>query len=772
MPTATPQTLYDKIFSSHIVYTPPSSASASSDNEPAAENPAHLIYIDRHLVHEVTSPQAFASLRLTSRPVRRVDCTLATLDHNIPTTPRPKTSYTVDSFIEERDSKVQCMELEKNVKEFGVTYFGLKDKRQGIVHVIGPEQGFTLPGTTVVCGDSHTSTHGAFGALAFGIGTSEVEHVLATQTLPQQKSKNMLVRVSNLLHPGVTSKDLILHIIGKIGTAGGTGSVIEFAGEGVEALSMEARMSMCNMAIEAGARAGMVGPDEKTFEYLKGRPLAPKGEMWEKACAYWKSLRSDPGAKFDVVVEIDARDVEPTVTWGTSPEDVVGISGSVPDPEKCEDPVKKKGMLRALEYMGLTAGTKMVDVKVDKVFIGSCTNSRIEDLRAAAAIAYNRKVAPNVHAMIVPGSGLVKTQAEAEGLHTIFLNAGFEWREPGCSMCLGMNPDQLSPFQRCASTSNRNFEGRQGDRGRTHLMSPGMAAAAAVSGKLVDVRTLEVMWKPEVVAAKREVEVESFNVGEAPAADASASASKSDTVRPSSPTKKKPAGILPFTTLESIPAPLEIPNVDTDMLIPKQFLKTIQRTGLGKSLFYALRYLPPAHPTSEPTYVENPAFVLNTAPYRTSQILVAGPNFGCGSSREHAPWALLDFGIRCVISESYADIFYNNCFKNGILPLTLSKTEVSDVMEHGKKGGKVRVDLGAQTVELVGGVGRVVLFKFEIDAGRKRCLMEGLDEIGVTLEKEREISAFEERRRKEWPWLEVGGVGGRVEVGAKRKVDW
>ena len=399
----------------------------------------------------------------------------------------------IETFVEEEDSRVQCITLEDNVRDFGITYFGLGDKRQGIVHIIGPEQGFTLPGTTVVCGDSHTSTHGAFGSLAFGIGTSEVEHVLATQTLITKRSKNMRIKVDGDLSPGVSSKDIILHAIGKIGTAGGTGAVIEFCGSAIEGLSMEARMSICNMSIEGGARAGMVAPDETTFEYLKGRPLAPVygSEQWNKAVAYWKSLKSDPGAKYDIDVFIDAADITPTVTWGTSPEDVVPITGKVPDPETFATEEKKDAGRRMLEYMGLTANTPMEEIVVDKVFIGSCTNARIEDLRAAALVVKGKKVAQNIkRAMIVPGSGLVKTQAEAEGLDKIFLDAGFEWREAGCSMCLGMNPDILAPKERCASTSNRNFEGRQGAGGRTHLMSPVMAAAAAIVGKLADVRKL------------------------------------------------------------------------------------------------------------------------------------------------------------------------------------------------------------------------------------------------------------------------------------------
>jgi 3-isopropylmalate/(R)-2-methylmalate dehydratase large subunit len=464
-----PRTLFDKIWDSHVVDT--------------QEDGTCLLYIDRHLVHEVTSPQAFEGLRAAGRKVHRPDATTAVADHNVPTTDRSK-------GIAEPQSRLQVETLEKNCRDFGLTYFGMDDIRQGIVHIIGPEQGLTLPGTTIVCGDSHTATHGAFGALAFGIGTSEVEHVLATQTLIQRPAKNMRITVDGDLPKGVTAKDMILAIIGKIGTAGGTGHVIEYAGSAVRALSMDGRMTMCNMSIEGGARAGLVAPDETTFAYIKGRSYAPKGAAWEAALAYWKTLPSDPGAKYDKEVTLKAADIVPQVTWGTSPEDVLPITGSVPNPAEVADEAKRAAMTRSLEYMGLKPGTRLADVKVDKVFIGSCTNARIEDLRAAAAIAKGRKVASSVQALVVPGSGLVKHQAEEEGLDKIFIAAGFEWREPGCSMCLAMNADKLKPGERCASTSNRNFEGRQGTGGRTHLVSPQMAAAAAVSGRLADVREL------------------------------------------------------------------------------------------------------------------------------------------------------------------------------------------------------------------------------------------------------------------------------------------
>ncbi|HTY67515.1 MAG TPA: 3-isopropylmalate dehydratase large subunit [Alphaproteobacteria bacterium] len=464
-----PRTLFDKIWDSHVVDT--------------QEDGTCLLYIDRHLVHEVTSPQAFEGLRATGRKVHRPDATTAVADHNVPTTDRSK-------GIAEPQSRLQVETLEKNCRDFGLTYFGMDDIRQGIVHIIGPEQGLTLPGTTIVCGDSHTATHGAFGALAFGIGTSEVEHVLATQTLIQRPAKNMRITVDGDLPKGVTAKDMILAIIGKIGTAGGTGHVIEYAGSAVRALSMDGRMTMCNMSIEGGARAGLVAPDETTFAYIKGRPYAPKGAVWEAALAYWKTLPSDPGARYDKEVTLKAADIVPQVTWGTSPEDVLPITGVVPNPADVADEAKRAAMTRSLEYMGLKPGTRLADVTVDKVFIGSCTNGRIEDLRAAAAIAKGRKVAGTVQALVVPGSGLVKHQAEQEGLDKIFIAAGFEWREPGCSMCLAMNADKLKPGERCASTSNRNFEGRQGTGGRTHLVSPQMAAAAAVSGRLADVREL------------------------------------------------------------------------------------------------------------------------------------------------------------------------------------------------------------------------------------------------------------------------------------------
>jgi 3-isopropylmalate/(R)-2-methylmalate dehydratase large subunit len=462
-----PYTIYDKIWNEHLVHQ--------------QEDGTSLLFVDRHLIHEVTSPQAFEGLRNSNRKVRQPKLTLAVADHNVPTTDRSK-------GISDQESKIQVDTLDANCKEFGIKIFGMNDKRQGIVHIIGPEQGFTQPGTIIVCGDSHTATHGAFGALAFGIGTSEVEHVLATQTLVQKKSKNFRINVNGNLPIGVTAKDVILQIIGKIGTAGGTGYVIEYAGNLISSLSVENRMTICNMTIEGGARAGLIQPDQKVFNYLKDKPMSPKNENWEKALEYWNNLKSDEGAHFDKEINLEGRDIKPMVTWGTSPQDVVTIDGKVPNPKNETDPDKKSSIERSLKYMGLNSDIPVQDIKIDKVFIGSCTNGRIEDLREAAKILKDKKIAKHVNAMVVPGSGLVKEKAEQEGLDKIFIKSGFEWREPGCSMCLAMNADKLKPGERCASTSNRNFEGRQGRGGRTHLVSPGMAAAAAISGNLDDVR--------------------------------------------------------------------------------------------------------------------------------------------------------------------------------------------------------------------------------------------------------------------------------------------
>ena len=701
MSAAAPKTMLDKIWESHVV-------DSSEGNT--------LIYVDRHLVHEVTSPQAFEGLRTAGRRVRRPDCTLVTVDHNVPTSDR-SSFKAVESFIKESDSRTQVMALEENVKEFDLvsgarrvspapplpslpfpspapplasprlpflplmlfssvffqTYYAMDDARQGIVHIIGPEQGFTVPGTVIVCGDSHTATHGAFGSLAFGIGTSEVEHVLATQTLVQSKAKSMRVTVEGKLQPGVTSKDVVLAIIGVIGTAGGNGHVIEFAGSAIASLSMEARMSVCNMAIEGGARAGMIAPDAITFEYLKGRPMAPKGKVWDQAVAYWKTLVSDPGAVYDKEVTLKAEDIAPTVTWGTSPQDVAPITGTVPNPDAAADPARGSSMARSLQYMGLQPGTPLDGLKVDKVFVGSCTNARIEDIRAVAAVAKGRKVASTVYAMVVPGSGLVKAQAEAEGLDTILKEAGFDWREPGCSMCLAMNPDKLEPGERCASTSNRNFEGRQGVGGRTHLVSPAMAAAAAVTGTLTDVRKLSLSELPppkpsvfaELIAAMEKTRPAPIKSTTSAATAASAGSTSASSAAACDPTKQ-------FVRLEGIAAKLDIQNIDTDMIIPGRFLKTIKRSGLGVHAFSALRY--------NEDGTEKPDFVLNKPAYRQASILVAADNFGCGSSREHAPWALRDLGVRCVISTSFADIFYNNCFKNGMLPIVVTRPQLDALM--------------------------------------------------------------------------------------------
>ena len=670
----------------------------------------------------------------------------------------------------------------------------MTDKRQGIVHVIGPEQGFTLPGKTICCGDSHTSTHGAFGALAWGIGTSEVEHVLATQTLLVRKSKNMRVTVSGSLPEGVTSKDIMLHIIRTIGTAGGTGCVIEFSGSAIKSLSMEARMSLCNMSIEGGARAGIIAPDQTTFEYVKDRPLTPKGEEWDMALKYWKSLQTDPDAKFDKEVVIDAADIAPTVTWGTSPEDAVPVTGKVPSPDDYANPGKKAGVLRSLEYMGLEAGTPIQSIKIDKVFIGSCTNSRIEDLRSASQIAKGRKVAPHIYAMVVPGSGLVKDQAETEGLDKIFKEAGFDWREPGCSMCLGMNPDILAPQERCASTSNRNFEGRQGAGGRTHLMSPAMAAAAAIKGKIADVRefTKKIDFSGPTKAkdyALRAAHNPVLDVSSLPEDRSSQSATptepsdealvdeRTDTPAQGSQTGVRTTvaansgGMTSFTILTGIAAPMEMSNVDTDRIIPKQFLKSIKRTGYGDALFFPIRYDPE---TKQP----NPDFILNQPPYDKAEILVVmGENFGCGSSREHAPWALRDFGITCILAESFADIFYNNCFKNGMLPIILTRDLLENLGEDAKAKKEITIDLENEVVIRPSGEKT----PFEIDPFRKYCLINGLDDIGLTMKKEDKIAAFEKFRSEKFPWLDGPGyipeTGDRTAVniggtGVRKGTDW
>ena len=580
----------------------------------------------------------------------------------------------------------------------------------------------------------------------------------------------MKIEVNGSPPLGVGSKDVILHIIGVIGTAGGTGSVIEFCGSTIRGLSMEARMSICNMSIEAGARAGMVAPDDITFQYLKGRPLAPRvdSDEWKKALRYWSSLKTDDGATFDKEVFINAREIVPTVSWGTSPQDVVPITSVVPDPESFSTQTKKDSARRALEYMGLTPGTRMEDIELDKIFIGSCTNARIEDLRAAAHILRGRKIAKNLkRAMVVPGSGLVKRQAEAEGLDKIFVDAGFEWREAGCSMCLGMNPDILSPRERCASTSNRNFEGRQGAGGRTHLMSPAMAAAAAIVGKLTDLRRLtdhEVV--PPKSASKLAVDSE-FSEAEAETDADDDSDRLFDVPGDTQPhgdikTPKTSAGLPKFTVIKGIAAPLERSNVDTDAIIPKQFLKTIKRTGLGSALFHALRY--------DNEGSENPDFVLNVEPYRHARILVVtGANFGCGSSREHAPWALLDFGILCIIAPSYADIFFNNTFKNGMLPIVISdQSTLLKIAEEARAGREIEIDLVQQRINSEKGT---KLADFEVEEFRKHCLVNGLDDISLTMMMEENIKEFESQRTKNTPWLDGSGYLRRGVEGGALKVE-
>lgn len=562
----------------------------------------------------------------------------------------------------------------------------------------------------------------------------------------------MRIQVDGQLAPGVTSKDIVLHVIGIIGTAGGTGAVIEFCGSAIRELSMEARMSICNMSIEGGARAGMIAPDEITFEYLKGRPLAPKVDSpeWKKAIKYWSSLRSDEGAQYDIDVFIDAKDIIPTISWGTSPQDVIPITGSVPGPDDFSDPEKKASAVRALEYMGLTAGTPMQDVEVDKVFIGSCTNSRIEDLRAAARVADGKKVAANIkRAMVVPGSGLVKQQAESEGLDKVFTDAGFEWREAGCSMCLGMNPDVLSPEERCASTSNRNFEGRQGARGRTHLMSPAMAAAAAVVGRLADVRSLT-STSPTLHKAAPVVDVhpEVEDITTEEELDQILDNPEDSQPHTNSHSPKTAAGLPKFETLKGIAAPLDRANVDTDAIIPKQFLKTIKRTGLGSALFYPIRY--------NLDDSEKEDFVLNQEPYRKSKILVVtGPNFGCGSSREHAPWALLDFGIKCIIAPSFADIFFNNTFKNGMLPIAIPDEDtIQKLASEARAGKELEVDLINQQINDAEGN---KLASFDVEEFRKHCLVNGLDDVGLTMQMGDKIKKFEGKRTLETPWLDGTG---------------
>lgn len=729
-------TLYDKIYQQHLV---------DPDNKAAP-----LQYVDAHLIFEVPTAQAFDSLRKNSRPVRRTDLTLATVDHNVPTNNRSKYRNAA-TFVKEPAARTQITLLERNITEYKIKYFGMSDRRQGIVHVVGPEQGLTLPGSVIFCGDSHTPTHGAVGALALSGGTSDIEHVLASQTVLQKKYKNFRVCVEGELGPGVYSKDIILHLLGKIGTAGATGCIIEFSGSTIWNLSMEARMVLCNMSIEGGARSGLVAPDDVTFEYLRGRPLVPHGDDWEKALVYWKTLHSDDDAHWDFTVEIDAAEIVPSITWGTSPDDVIPITGKIPDPADYDgtNPFKAAAIRRALKYMDLKPNMLAVDIKINRVFIGSCTNSRIEDLRAAARVAKGRKVAESVHAMVVPGSGLVKQQAEKEGLDVIFKEAGFDWREAGCSMCLAMNPDVLSPGERCASTTNRNFEGRQGVGGRTHLLSPVMAVAAAIKGHMADVREF-------LNAENGSIKVTQLTLGGelvrsyGPVKEA-ISVSTSDFVddaianRPTEHAKTSVDGIPKFDVVSSVAAPFDMQNINTDLIIPGEYLKTITRTGLGSNLFRDLRY-------NTKTHKEIPEFILNQPPYRKSQILVCtGENFGCGSSREHAVWSLVDFGFRCVIAPSFASIFFNNSGKNGLLAVAVDDAEALEkIHADGVANREIRVDLPNQ--EIRDSEGRLIAM-FDVDPYTKHCLINGLDDISNTLASEEKIYAFETEQKATFPWL-------------------
>ncbi|KAH8797954.1 3-isopropylmalate dehydratase, partial [Xylogone sp. PMI_703] len=729
-------TLYDKIYQQHLV---------DPDNKLAP-----LQYVDAHLIFEVPTAQAFDNLKKNSRPVRRTDLTLATVDHNVPTDDRSQYRDAA-SFVKEPAARTQITLLEKNVAEHGIKYFGMSDRRQGIVHVVGPEQGLTLPGSVIFCGDSHTPTHGAVGALALSGGTSDIEHVLATQTVLQKKYKNFRVRVEGQLGPAVYSKDIILHLLGKIGMAGATGSVIEFCGSTIRNLSMEARMVLCNMSIEAGARSGLVAPDNVTYDYLKDRPLVPSGDDWDKALIYWKTLYSDEDAHWDCSVDIDAADVVPSITWGTSPDDVIPISGMTPDPVNYDqiNPFKAAAIRRSLEYMGLKPNTRAVDIKIDRVFIGSCTNSRIEDLRAAARVAKGRRVAETVYAMVVPGSGLVRQQAEEEGLDVIFKESGFDWREPGCSMCLAMNGDVLAPGERCASTTNRNFEGRQGAGGRTHLLSPSMAAAAAISGHMVDVRDFLGTENGSIEVTNQTLsgnKVKSY--GPIKTASPLGSPIVTDEAvanRPQEHSKKSVGDIPKFDVLSSIPAPFDMQNINTDLIIPGDFLKTTKRSGLGPNLFRDLRY-------TTRKGEENPEFILNQDPYRKSQILICtGENFGCGSSREHAVWSLSDFGFRCIIAPSIASIFFNNCGKNGVLAIALDDAEaLKKIHVAGVTQRSVEVDLHNQEIRYGGGD---IISKFDVDPYTKHCLINGLDDIDNTLVNEEKIYAFENKQKAKFPWL-------------------
>ncbi|TAQ84207.1 hypothetical protein B7494_g7465 [Chlorociboria aeruginascens] len=730
-------TLYDKIYRQHLV---------DPENKDAP-----LQYVDAHLIFEAPTPVAFESLKKTCRPVRRPDLTLATVDHNVPTTDRSK-YINVASFVKDPQSRVQIGLLQKNTAEHKIKYLSMSDRRQGIVHVIGPEQGLTLPGSVIFCGDSHTPTHGAVGALAISGSVSDITHVLATQTVLQKKYKNFRVCVEGQLGPGVYSKDIILHLLGKIGMAGATGYVIEFCGSTIRNLSMEARMVLCNMSIESGARSALVAPDDVTFEYLKDRPLVPSGDNWEKALAYWKTLYSDADACWDSNVKIDTTDLVPFVTWGTSPDDVIPITGKIPDPADLEstNPFKAAAIRRSLEYMDLKPNTPAIDIMIDRVFIGSCTNSRIEDLRAAARVARGRKVAKTVYAMVVPGSGLVRQQAEKEGLDVIFKDAGFDWREAGCSMCLAMNGDGLSPGERCASTTNRNFEGRQGPGGRTYLVSPVMAVAAAIKGHLADVR--EFLNSENGSIGMTRLTLDGENVRSYGPVKEVISAEPLDAVddaivnRPSEQATKSGDGIPIFDAVSSIAAPFDMQNINTDLIIPSAALKVISPIGLGPSLFKPLRY-------DSKTGQEKPEFVLNQEPYRKSRILVCtGENFGCGSSREKAVWALAGFGFRCVIAPSFASIFFNNCGKCGILAILVSNAEaLAKIHAAGVAKVEIRVDLRSQEITYSDGA---LITRFEVDPYTKHCLLNGLDDISNTLTHEEEkIYSFEIKQKATFPWL-------------------
>ncbi|TAQ89272.1 hypothetical protein B7494_g2398 [Chlorociboria aeruginascens] len=762
-----PRTLYEKIFDSHVVLE--------------KENGTVLLYIDRHLIHEVTSPQAFESLQSSHLRVRRPDLTLATSDHNVPTTSRKRIEE--HTYIRDAESRLQCRTLKRNAKKHNIRYFGLNDVNQGIVHVIGPELGFTQPGLTIVCGDSHTSTHGAFGALAFGIGTTEVEHVLATQTLISTRLKNMKVQVDGDLARGVTSKDIILYTIGVISTAGGTGMVIEFAGSTIESLSMESRMSLCNMSVEAGAKAGLVAPDQTTLDYLKERPLAPQDpEMWSEASSYWSTLVSDPDATFDRIVKIDADDIIPHVTWGTTPEHVQPITGLVPDFSHIADLRKREAHIRALEYMDLTPGTPMQGIMIDKVFIGSCTNARLEDLRAAASIIQGERVAHNIKlALVVPGSGLVKKAAECEGLDQIFKKAGFEWREAGCSLCVGLNEDVLLPSERCASTSNRNFEDRQGAGGRTHLMSPIMAAAAAINGHLIDIR-LHGLSKPQLPSTlhttelfSQEVETDTEEIKKVCGDEAQSENLNISTLSSSELVERKDPlnAIHPnrsFQTWRGRIVPLGLSNVDTDCIIPKQFLKAIGRQGYSKGLFYYLR-----HTSRSADAEENSNFTLNQPQYHGASILlVTGENFGCGSSREHAVWALQGYGFRCILAPSFGDIFYNNSFKSGLLAVRITSVSLLQELNiEAQAHREITVDLLTQTIYRV--ADGSIIGAFQVEEHHRQALILGLNEISMSLQAEPDIIRYENRLKLEHPWMHTVSLFGnddfKKRIASENEVD-